>query len=101
MIEITKGPFAVNEVIHFDFTKLSGFLSFLEKNICIASTEIVNIKKRIACLDDIKQDLKEIHLNIQSFNKRFDSIETTIFGHQQKFLELEAHFKSHDNVSFY
>lgn len=98
MIEIFQAPFPANEVIYFDTERLSANLSFLEKNLCLASTEIVTINKKISCLVQIKADIKDIYLTLASFTKRFDSIDTTIFSHQLKFLDLEATLKAQERV---
>jgi len=101
MIELKPSPFPAKEVISLDFSKLSGFLAFLEKNLGSAISEIIHINERIACLDVIKQDIKDIKLSLVSVNKRLDTIDTTIYNHHHKILELETEVNSHESVCTY
>lgn len=98
MMVINKAPFPAEEVIFFDKSKLTVYLNFIEKNLCLASSEIVDIRRKIACLDDIKQEIKDIHMSILSLNKKLDANEVTLFNHHQKLLDLESDFRLHDHV---
>ena len=98
MIELKKAPFLANEVISLDFSKLSSFLTFLEKNLGLAISEIITINERISCLDIIKQDIKDIKLSIVTMNKRIDTIDSTIYNHHNKLLELETEISTHESV---
>jgi hypothetical protein len=98
MIELKPAPFPVKEVISLDFSKLSGFLTFLEKNLGSAISEIIRINERIACLDVIKQDIKDIKYSLVTVNKRLDTIDSTIYNHQNKLLQLETEITSHETV---
>ena len=70
MMVINKAPFPAEEVIFFDKSKLTVYLNFIEKNLCLASSEIVDIRQKIACLDDIKQEIKRAIRQTLEDNKR-------------------------------
>jgi hypothetical protein len=98
LLEITRRPCEARDAIYFEHSNLVKFLDFLDNSQLKAHSDIHDIKVRIEVLDVIEDQVKDIYTKIAVHEKRLEGVDSSLFNHQQKLLELEVHARSHLEV---
>jgi hypothetical protein len=95
-------PCKIDDVINLNFSSdnLHKFLNFLLLNDKDYFMKIQNLSFKMQIVHKMEEDLKTAQEKIENFDKKFLSLDQTVFNFFQKFNELESRLLSTGVVKY-
>ena len=91
-------PCEKNELLLFDFKNLMKYIDFHDNFNISIKKETEGIQSRLNNMENMEKEMKELMIKFISYRSKIDSLEDTIYHHQQKMLNLESLSKDHIDV---
>jgi hypothetical protein len=99
-MDVYKPPCEKNELMFFDFKNLIKYVEFYDNFNIVMQRNIEGVQNRLKSMENMEREMKEIMIKFTSYKSKIDSLEETVYHHQQKMLNIEALWKDQKDVFY-